>query len=69
MPPMDDGDRRREIRHHLRGAYHNLCMCTMVLEGEADPAEVKRWLRFIEQAADDCIRHAAAMGDLPDEAS
>jgi hypothetical protein len=30
---------------------------------------VKRWLRFIEQAADDCIRHAAAMGDLPDEAS
>ena len=63
---MDEGERRRQIRHHLRGAYHNLCMCMMVLEDEADPAEAQRWLGFIEQAADDCGRHAAEMIDLPE---
>jgi hypothetical protein len=64
---MQDGDRRREIRHNLRGAYHTLRLCIMVLDGESDREESLTWLGHIEQAADDCVRYVAAMDELPDE--
>ena len=64
---MEDGDRRRELRHNLRGAYHTLRLCIMVLETEADRGEYLTWLGHVEQAADDCVRYAAEMDTLPDD--
>jgi hypothetical protein len=66
---MEEADRRREVRHNLRGAYHTLRLCIMVLETEADPGESLTWLGHVEQAAEDCVRYAAEMGEMPDEAS
>jgi hypothetical protein len=64
---MEDGDRRREVRHNLRGAYHTLRLCVMVLETEADPGESLKWLGHVEQAADDCGRYASAMDEWAEE--
>ena len=63
MEPLDP---RRRLRHDLRGAFHNLRLCVEVLVREKDPAEALPWLEQVEQAADDCVRHAEGLIALPD---
>jgi hypothetical protein len=65
---MEDVDVRRRLRHNLRGAFHNLRLCVEVLVRETDPAEALPWLEQVEQAADDCVRHAEELNQLPDVA-
>jgi hypothetical protein len=63
MEPLDP---RRRLRHDLRGAFHNLRLCVEVLTRERDPAEALPWLEQVEQAAEDCVRHAEGLMALPD---
>ena len=63
--PLDDADPWREARHGLRGAYHGLRLCLMVLEGENDPSEMLTYLGHLEDAADACDRYATQLNELP----
>ena len=53
---MEGEDPMRRLRHDLRNAYNELRLCVEVLRIETDPAEIARWLEFIEGAADHCDR-------------
>ena len=61
---MQDGDRRRELRHRLRGAFHNLQLAVHVLKTIRDPAEMPEWLGHVAEAADECDQAAEAMAEL-----
>ena len=63
---LDDADPWREARHGLRGAYHGLRLCLMVLDGENDPSEMLTYLGHLEEAADACDRYATQLNELPD---
>ena len=63
---MEHADRRRELRHRLRGAFHNLQLAVHVLKTVSDPAEMSDWLGHIEDAADECDLAAEAMAELAD---
>jgi hypothetical protein len=51
----------QRLRHDLRGAYHQIRLCTDALAGETDPAEQLVWLSHIDQAASRCDHVAAQM--------
>lgn len=63
---MEQGDRRRELRHRLRGAFHNLQMTVHVLKTINDPEEQREWLDHVAEAAEECDAAAGAMAELPD---
>jgi hypothetical protein len=66
---MEQSDARwQRLRHDLRGAYHQVRLCTDALAGETDSAEQLVWLAHIEQAASRCDRAAAEIeaADLPE---
>ena len=65
---MEQPDTRRRLRHDLRGAFHNLRLCVEVLVRESDPNEALPWLEQIEEAAENCDRHAGCLMDLQDAA-